>query len=87
MQVELGVLTYASSLTLTSTALGLTDYTSLRFSCPVESEGGRSGIDPNRVPDSGRRKKAEAHETVSSRAGFKASRRRIPMDPGGDHTS
>ena len=60
----------------------LAHYTSSQSSCPMISEEARGGIDgPSSAPESARRTKGEA---VSSRAGFTASRRRIPADPGSD---
>ena len=58
MSVKMGVLTYASSLFLTSAALVLSHYTSLRSGCPVKSEEARGGINwPDKVAP-------EAHSIV-----------------------
>ena len=73
-----GVLTYESSFMPTSI---LAHYKPLRSSCPVKLGEARGGIDrPNSTPDSARKMQAGGRSTVSSRAGFKASR--MPADPG-----
>ena len=89
MWTETRVLTYASLLMLPSAALSLVYCTSLRSSGPVESASARGSINgPNcRIPGGPYRTKAGVQRTVSSRAGFRAAWRRIPVDLGDDRTS